>query len=157
MVGFVAFLQTTQNRNRTCNVRLVNHNGLETTLKSLVLLKILLVLVEGCGTDSTKFAAGKCRFQNVCSIHCALRFSSSDKGVDFINEKHDFSVAFNNFLNYCFQPFLEFSLILCSCDKKTHIKRVDFLGFQVVGDIALDDTPCKTFGDCRLTDTRFTY
>ena len=53
MVILVFLLQTTKDGDRIQLTRLIYDNGLEPTLKRLILLKILLILIQRRGTDRT--------------------------------------------------------------------------------------------------------
>ena len=53
MVILIFLLQTTKDGDRIQLTRLVYDNGLEPTLKRLILLKILLILIQRRGTDRT--------------------------------------------------------------------------------------------------------
>ena len=62
VVILVAFLQTTKDGDGAGLIRFVNHYLLETAFESLVFLKILLILIQGGGTNAAKFATCQCRF-----------------------------------------------------------------------------------------------
>ena len=53
MEDLISLLQTTKDGDRIQLTRLVYDNGLEPTLKRLILLKILLILIQRRGTDRT--------------------------------------------------------------------------------------------------------
>ena len=55
VVGLVTFLQATEDADGRSLVRLIHHDLLETTLQCFVLLEILLVFLQGGGTDGTEF------------------------------------------------------------------------------------------------------
>ena len=57
VIDFIAFLQTTQNRNGIFHCRLTDHNGLETTFQSRILFDILAILVQCRCTDAVQLAA----------------------------------------------------------------------------------------------------
>ena len=61
MVVLILFLEATEDGNALRRGRLINHHHLETALKSLVLLKILLVLVQSSCTNRTQLTARKSR------------------------------------------------------------------------------------------------
>ena len=153
----VAFLQTTQDAYRAQLVRLVHHDGLETTLESLILLEVFLILVEGRGTDATQLTTCKGRFQNVGSVHGTLTASSTDKGVYLIDEEDYAAVAVGHFLYDALQTLLELAFVFGSGNQRTHVERVELLVFQVLGHIAADYTFGQTFDDGGLTCSRFTY
>ena len=69
VVVLVFFLQSTQDGNRLRGSRLVHHYHLETTLQSLVLLKILAVLLDSRRTYGPKLSTGQGRLQDIGSVH----------------------------------------------------------------------------------------
>ena len=95
----ISLLQAAHDRNRSSRRRLLNHHHLETPLKSLIRLEILLILIQGGRTYSPELASGKCRLKNIRRIHCAGRTTSTDQGMNFINKEDNLSLTIHNFLN----------------------------------------------------------
>ena len=155
MVVLVFFLQTTQDGNGIQFVRFVYHNNLETTFERLVLLKIFLIFIQCRSTDRTQFATGQSWFQDIGGIHCAFALAGTDQCMDLIDKKNDFPIRFSHFIDYGFQTFFKFTFIFGSGNQSPHIQRENLFRFQVLRHVAPHDTMCKTFGDRRLTDTRF--
>ena len=122
MVVLIFFLESTQDGDTALLVRLIDHDNLETTFQSFVLLKVLLVLVKGRGTDAAQVTTRQSRLENVGCIHCATALSSTDKGVNLINEQNDFSVGLSDFINHRLETLLKLALILRSCDQSTHVE-----------------------------------
>ena len=84
MVTLITLLQSTQNAHCILYLRFVDHHLLETTLEGLVLLKVLLILVERCGTNSSQLATRKGRLEDVCRIHRSAALTRAHKGVNLI-------------------------------------------------------------------------
>lgn len=61
VVHLVALLKATENGYRVLDRRLVDHNGLEPTLKGGILFDVLSVLVERCRTDAVQLTSCKHR------------------------------------------------------------------------------------------------
>jgi len=61
-MDLVPRLQSSQNTDGILRTRLIDHDLLEATFKSLVLLDKLTVFVDGRGSDAPEFASGKGRF-----------------------------------------------------------------------------------------------
>ena len=58
-----------------------------------------------------------------------------------------------NLLNHSLESLLELALILCSCNQRTHIQRVEHLILQILGYIAIHNAVGDTLGNSCLTDT----
>ncbi len=155
MVVLIALLQSTEDRNRTQLIRLVHHNSLETTLQSLILLKILLVFIERGSTDSPQFATCQSRFQDIGRIHGALSASGTHQRVNLVDKEDNPAVALGNLVDNALQALLKLALVFCTGNQRTHIQRVQLLVFQVLRHVAAHDTLSQALHDSRLTGTRF--
>ena len=122
MVVLVTLLQSTQDGDRAGRIRFVYHNCLETTFQCLILFEILLVFIEGSGTDAPQFTTGQGRFQNVGGIHGTFPFSGTHQRVDFIDKEDDVSVGLRHFVDNRFQTFLKFTFVFGTCNQRTHIQ-----------------------------------
>ena len=78
-----------------------------------------------------QFAASEHRFQQVARVHCAGGFARTDNQVKFINEQNNSALGFLDFVQYGFQTFLKFALILRARNKRAHIKREYLAVFQI--------------------------
>ena len=93
MVVLITFLQATKDGDSAVFVWFFDFYGLETTFQSLIFLEVLLILIQGRGTDGAQFATRQSGFQDVGSIHGAFaRSARTHEGVDFIDEEDDFAV-----------------------------------------------------------------
>ena len=102
-----------------------------------------------------KFSTGEHGFQHVSRIHCALRFSCANDGVDFVDEEDDSALRFDDFVEDCFEAFFKFAPKLGSCNKGTEIEGYDSLFFQAFGDVTCDDTAGEPFDDGGFADSGF--
>ena len=157
MVVLVTLLQSSQDRDRTCRIRFINHNGLESTFQSFILFEILLIFIECSSTDASQFATSQCRFQDVGGIHCAFAFTCTYKCMNFIDEKDDVTIRLGDFVYDWFQTFLKLAFILGTGYKRTHVERIKLFVLQVFWNIATQYTLCQSFYDSGFTCTRFTY
>ena len=153
----ISLLQAPQDGDGLRRSRLIHHDHLETSFQCLVGLEIFLIFVQCCGTDRPQLAPGQCRFKNIGRIHCTGSPSGTDQRMNLIYEQDNLSLAVHNVLYDAFQPLLELALILGTCYKCTHIKRIDDFIFQVFRDSPINNLLRKTFGDSGFTHTRFTY
>ena len=156
MMVLVTFLDTTEDTDGIYLVRFVDHDGLESTLQCLILFEVLLILVEGSGTDGSQFATCQGRFQNVGSIHGALATASAYQGMDFINEEDNLTVGIGYLLDDALESFLKFTLVFCTSHQCTHVERIELLVLQIFRHIATNDTLCKSLYDSGFTSTWFT-
>ena len=157
VVVLVLLLKSTQYGDALCGRRFVHHNLLETAFQCLVLLEILLVLVQGGGSDGAQLATGQRRLQYVAGVHCARRPACTHQGVDFINEKDNLSFAFHHFLHHAFQPFLELSLILSSRDEGAHVQGEDLAVLEVFRYLPVYYLAGDAFGNSGLAHTGFAH
>ncbi len=67
--------------------------------------------------------------------------------MDLIDKEDDLTVAFGHGLHDALQTFLEFTLVLRTCDQRAHIQGIDFLAFQILRHIAVDDPLGDPFGN----------
>ena len=157
VVVLIALLKAPEDRDGLGGGRLVDHHFLETALQCLVLLKVLLVLVEGSATDGAKFAAGERRLEDVGRIHRAARAARAHQRMDLIDKQYHFPFAVDHFLDHTLEPLLELALVLGACDKRTHVQRINPSVLEVLGHLAGDYLLGYAFGNSGLADTRLTY
>ena len=153
---FVTFLQPTQDGDGAGGIRLVHHYGLESAFQCLVLFEILLVFVQGSGTDATELSTSQGWFQDVGRIHGSFTLTGTHKRVDFVDKEDDVAVRFGHFVDDRFQSFLELTLVLGTGYECPHIEGEELFVFQVLGHVTPKDTLCQSLYDGCLTGTRFT-
>ena len=157
VVVLVFLLQPPHDGDRFGRRGLIDHDHLETALKRLVCLEILLVLVQGRGSDGPEFTPCKGGLQDVRGIHGSGGPTGSNEGVDLIDEQDDLTGAVHNFLNDSLEPLLELALVLRSRNKGSHVQGIYFLALEVLGHVAVDDFLGDAFGDGGLADSGLTY
>jgi hypothetical protein len=64
VVGFVTLAQTLEDLDGVGNGRLLNLDGLETTLQRSILLQVLAVLISGGRTNGLQLATSQHRLEN---------------------------------------------------------------------------------------------
>ena len=156
MEYLVSLLQATEYGNRILHCGLFHHDGLETTLKSGILLDILTVLIERSRTDTVQFASSQHGLQKVARIHSTLRLSCPDNRMQFIDKEQDPAVRAFHLIQHGFQTFLKFTLILSARNQGAHIERKYGLILQAIWHIASYDTLGQPLRDGRLTYTWLT-
>ena len=124
MVVLIALFQSTKNADSIGLVRFLNHHGLESTLKSLILLEILLIFVERCGTNSPQLSTSQSWFQDVGSIHGTFATSCTNESVNLIDEEYDIAFGTCHLFDNGLQSFLKLALIFCTSYQCTHIERI---------------------------------
>ena len=110
-------LETSQYGNGILHGRLIDHDLLESSLKSSVLLDVLSVLVECCCTDAVELTSCQLRLEEVAGIHRALGPSCTDDVVDLVDEEDYLAVRLLNLIEDGLEPLLEFASELCARDK----------------------------------------
>ena len=156
MMRLITLFQTTQNTDRRCFVRFIYHHFLESSLQCLIGLEIFLVFVQRSSTDSPQVSSCQSRLQNIRCIHGAATLPGSYQRVNLIDKENDLTCCGYNFVDNAFESLLKLTLVFGTRNQGTHIKGVDLFLLQILRNIASHDTMGKSFGDRRLTDTRFT-
>ena len=96
-MGFVAIAQTLEDFNGVGDSGLFNLDRLETTFECSVLFEMLAVLVECGGTNGLEFTTSKHRLENAGRIDCAFGSTSTNEGVDFVDEQNDVAACLDFF------------------------------------------------------------
>ncbi len=155
VVILVAFLQSAQDADAGEGVRLVDHDGLESSLQGLVLLEVLLVFVERRSADAAHLAACQCGLQDVGSVHRAFALACSDQGVNLVDKEDDASVALRHLLDHVLQSFLELALVHGAGYEGTHVEAVELFVLQVLGHVAAQDAVGQSLHDGCLARAGF--
>ena len=114
------------------------------------------IFVERRRADTMELSACKGRFEQVRSVHCAVRFACADQGMYLVNKENDLAVGFFNFLQDGFQPFFKFSAIFRPRNERAHIEREQFFIPHRFRHIARDNADRKPFGNSGFPDAWFT-
>ena len=157
MVVLVTLLQSAQDADGTQFIRLIHHHGLETAFQRLVFLEILLVFVEGGGTDGAQFASCQGRFQDVGGIHGTFASAGTHQRVDLVDEEDDASIALGHLVDDTLETLLKFTFVFGASHKCTHVEAVELLVLEVLGHVASHDTFGQSFHDGGLARAWLTY
>src|SRR5687767_8442767 len=115
MVAVVSLFETTQNGDCLRNTWFLDHDLLESSFESSVLLDVLAVLGEGRSTDTMELTTSEHGLEQVGSVHATLaRRASAHQEVDFVDEQHDHLLRLFNFLQDALHALLEFAAVLAS-------------------------------------------
>ncbi len=156
MMHFVAFFQPAQDGNGGFDGGLTDIHLLKPALKCWVLLDVLAILIECRGADHAQLAASEHRLDHVSRIHCAFGTTSADEGVQFVDERDDFTFCIGDLFQHGFQTFFELTAIFGSRQHRTKIETDESLGLQTFWHVSVGDTTREAFDNCCLPDSRFT-
>ena len=127
MMVLVTLFDASENADGVHLVWLVDHYGLETTFQSLILFEVLLILVEGGGTDGSQLATCQCWFQDIGSIHGAFSAAGTYQGVNLVDEENNLSVGVGHFLDDALQSLFELTFIFSTSHQCAHVERIELL------------------------------
>ena len=155
VVILVALFESAQDGDGVFGCGFVDEHRLETTLESFVLLEILLVFLEGGGTDAAEFAACQGGLENVGCVHGAFALAGTHEGVDFVDEEDDAPFGGRHFVDHALEALFKFALVLGTGHEGTHVEREDAFVAEVFGHVATSDALCQAFDDGGLARTGF--
>ena len=156
MEYFIAFSQSSKNRNSIFYRGLIYHNRLETTFQGCILFNILTILIQSSCTDTMKLATCKHWLKHVAGIHGTICFTCAHNKMKLINKQDNLTFAFLNFFQHSLQTFLKFASIFSSGYQSSHIQSKNFLVLQCFRHISCHDSLGKTFYGCSFTNARLT-
>ena len=151
----VAVLDVMEYLQRLLVGRRLHLHLLESAFQCSVLLNRVTVFVERRGSDTLDGTTCQRRFHDVCCVHRTRSRTSSDDGVDLVDEYDDVRVRLE-LLHQCLQTFLELSAILRACYDTCHIECIDTLAEEHGTRVVRVDQLCQSFYDGALAHTRFT-
>ena len=122
MVNFVALFESSQNRNRVLNTWFADVHLLESSLKGRIFFNILAIFIKSGCTNHAQFTTSQHRFNHVAGVHGTFGTTSTDDGVQLINERDHFTGGIGDFFEYCFEAFFEFAAIFCTSHQACNIK-----------------------------------
>ena len=115
-MNFVAFFQTSQNRDRRFQIRFVHLNWLKPPFEGGVLFDVLPILVERRGADATQFPSSELRLEQVRGVGRTFGSARPDQQMQLVDKQDDLAFPGGHFLEKRLQPLLEFSPILGAGD-----------------------------------------
>ncbi len=154
VVDFVAFLESTQDRDGVLHARLLHHDRLETALEGRVFFDVLAVLFQGRRADATKLPTGESRLQHVRGVNRSFGGSGADEGVQLVDEQDVPSLRALDLAQQGLQSILELAAVLAAGDEGAQVERDDLLPLQSLRDIAVDDPAGQPLDDGGLADAR---
>ena len=141
MMTFVSVFQTTKNRNRIFDTWFINHHTLETTLERFIFFKILLIFIQGGSTDGSQFTTSQSRLQDIRRIHGTFTATAcTHQRMYLIDEQNNSTITIRYLFNDGFQTFFKLTFKFCTSNELPHIECINDFVFQVLGNIAIDDT-----------------
>jgi hypothetical protein len=135
MVRLVPIAQTLQNLNRVSNRGLFDLDGLEATLERCVLFEVLTIFIDGGGTNGLQFTTSQHGLKNRCSVDGAFSGTSTNEGVELIDEQDDVAAGLD-LLEHLLEAFFEVAAVARPGDKSAEVKCVEMFVTQCLGDIA---------------------
>ncbi len=105
---------------------LVHSNRLEAPLQGSVLLNILAVLLEGSGPNHLNLPPGEGGFQDVGSVHAALRVPGAHQVVNLVNKENHVPVC-PDLLHQALDSALELAPELGASHQGCQIQQLDLL------------------------------
>ena len=151
VIHFIAFLESSQDRDRVLNSRFIYHDGLESSLESRVLLDVLSVFLEGCRADAVQLAPCKHGFKHISGVHCAFRFACAHNSVKLVDKENDLAFALAHILQHGFESLFKLTSVFCPRYQGAHIEGEYLLVLEAFRHIALGNTLRKSFYDRGLT------
>jgi hypothetical protein len=122
VMGFVARLESTQNRDRIFHTWLADEHWLEPAFERGIFFDVLAILVERGGPDATQFAACEGGLEQVRRVVAAFGRTGTDDRVQFVDE-HDDVAGVHHFLDDRLEPLFKFAAELRAGDERPHIER----------------------------------
>ena len=155
MMVFISLFQSAENGYSVKFRWLVDHNGLEPPLKSLILFKVFLIFIERRCSDGSQLAACQGWFQNVGRIHGTLASACPDERVNFVDEEDYIAFGLGYLLYNALQAFLELAFIFRAGQQRTHIERINLFVLQIVGHVAAYNSSGQSFDDSCFSGSGF--
>ena len=124
-------------------------NRLKPAFESGIFFDMFAVFIKRRRPDNLDFPAGQCRFQNIGSIHAALRISGSDNSVDFVNHQNNIALAAYLF-NETFHAAFKLAAELRTGNQRRQVKEEDLLFLQFHRNTAHGNPLGEALGNCRF-------
>ncbi len=153
VVGLVALLEATQDRDRVGDVRLADEDGLEAPLECGVGLDVLSELVERGCTNGAELASGEHRLQEVGGVNGTFGSAGADDRVELVDEEDDAAGGFLDLVEHGLQPLFELTAVLGPGEQRADVERDDAAIAKRVRDVAVDDPLSEALDDRGLADT----
>ena len=155
VVRLVALAQTLEDLDRVRDRRLLDLDRLEPALERRVLLEVLAVLVERGGADGLELTAGEHRLEDRRRVDRAFGGTGTHERVQLVDEQDDVAAG-ADLLQHLLQALLEVTAVAGTGDERAEVERVELLGVQRLGHVAVDDVLREAFDDRGLADAGLT-
>ena len=155
VVRLVALAQALEDLDRLRDGRLLDLDRLEAPLERRVLLEVLAVLVERGGADGLQLTAGEHRLEDRRRVDRAFGRTGTHERVQLVDEQDDVAAG-ADLLQHLLQALLEVAAVTGTGDERAEVERVELLGVQRLGHVAVDDVLREAFDDRGLADAGLT-
>ena len=126
--------------------RLLDLDRLEPALERRVLLEVLAVLVERGGADGLQLTAGEHRLEDRRRVDRAFGGTGTDERVQLVDEQDDVAAG-ADLLQHLLQALFEVAAVAGPGDERAEVERVELLGVQRLGNVAVDDVLREALDD----------
>ena len=155
VVRFVLIAQALQDQEGVIQGRLLHLDWLEAALQGGILFDVLAVFLKGRSTDGLQLATSQLRLEQRGSIDSAFSSTSTNQGVDLIDEQDDVA-ALVNLLEHLLQAFLKVTAVTGAGNQGAQVERVKLLVLEGLWNLAVDDVERQALNDGGLTNARLT-
>ena len=135
VVLLVARLECGQDLDRVLNARLLDIDGLETTLKGRILGEVLAEFLGRGGADNLEGTARKHGLEHRARVDGTLGRTGTDDGVHLV-DKQDDVIGFGGLLDHVLEALLKLAAILGTRHEARQVERPDILVHEVLGHVA---------------------
>ena len=152
VVLLVVILDALEDLDGILNGRLVEHDLLESSLKSRILLD-LLILCCSRRAQYPEFASGECGLEDIGSIGGTFSITCADDSMKLIDYE-DNVLSLDGFIDNALDSALELTSELSACDHSGKVKLPNLHIEELLGYRSFDDLHCQTLSDSCLTYAR---
>ena len=116
---------------------------------------MLAVLVERGGADGLQLTAGEHRLEDRRRVDRAFGRTGTHERVQLVDEQDDVAAG-ADLLQHLLQALLEVTAVAGTGDQRAEVERVELLGVQRLGHVAVDDVLREALDDRGLADAGLT-
>ena len=155
VVGFVTVTKTLQDVDGVRQGRLSNLNGLEATLESSILLKVLAVFIQSGRTNGLEFTTRKQWLEDGGSVDSTFSSTGTHQRVDLVDKGDDVATG-ADLLGDLLQALFEVTAVTRTSNERTEVESVELLVLESLRNVAGDNRLSEALHNSRLTHTGFT-
>ena len=156
MVSLVPAFQPAQDRDRVLHRRLADEHLLEPARKRRILLDPLPELIHRGRTDHLDLPPGQHRLEHPASVQRALSGTSTNHGMELVDEHDDLAVALLDLAEHFLEAILELGAVPRARHHRAEVQRDQSLAAQRLGHVAGHDPLRQPFGHSGLTHATVT-